>query len=113
MDAAIQNVENQRVPYFQSVGIEFSKSDPEDVTTASNALLIRYLVHRVRDGRVVFFNQAAAADFSRRHYQETSETVFYDADYWFIALRITERPGQEAISRDLSNGREASRRSIC
>jgi hypothetical protein len=44
--------------------------------------MIRYAVARARDGKVVFCHQAAAADFYRRHYQDTPETLFYDPDYW-------------------------------
>jgi len=89
MDAAIQNLQNQHAPYFQSIGIEFSKSDPKDMTTRSNAGMIHYLVRRARSGNVVFCNQAAAADFYRRHYAEIPETVFYDPDYW-CGLKATQ-----------------------
>ena len=80
--AAIENAKNQRVPLFQSIGIEFSKAEPEEMITRSNGLMIRYAVDRAKDGSVVFCHQAAAADFYRRHYRETPETLFYDADFW-------------------------------
>ncbi len=89
IDAAIQNVQNQRVPYFQSIGIEFSRDNQEDMTTKSNAEMIEYLVRRARAGNVVFCSQAAAADFYRRHDTETPETVFYDPDFW-CGLKATE-----------------------
>ena len=82
LHAAVRNVRNQSVPYFQSIGIEFSKEDQEEMHTKSNALMIRYAVELARKGEVVFCNQAAAADFYRSHYSETPETLFYDADYW-------------------------------
>jgi hypothetical protein len=78
--AAIDNVVNQRVPYFQSIGMEFTAVSK--MVAESNALMIRYAVARARDGKVVFCHQAAAADFYRRQYQETPETLFYDPDYW-------------------------------
>jgi hypothetical protein len=81
LNAAIDNVKNQKVPYFQSIGIEFS-GEPEKIDTVSNALMIRYAVKRAQEGTVVFCNQGAAADFYRRHHTETPETLFYDADYW-------------------------------
>jgi hypothetical protein len=80
--AAIENTKNQSVPFFQSVGIEFSKADPEAMVTKSNARMIRYAVERAKNGAVVFCHQAAAADYYRRHYRETPETLFYDADFW-------------------------------
>jgi hypothetical protein len=82
LNAALQNTINQQVPYFQSIGIEFSKADPEEMTTKANALMIRYAVDLARQGKVVFCNQTAAADFYRRYYTNTPETVFYDADFW-------------------------------
>ena len=78
--AAIKNTVNQRVPYFQSIGMEFTAASEK--VAKSNALMIRYAVERAKKGEVVFCNQAAAADFYRRHYKETPETLFYDADYW-------------------------------
>ena len=82
INASMQNTINQEVPFFQSIGIEFSKSNPEEMVTKSNALMIRYAVNLAAQGRVVFCNQSAAADFYRRHYQETPETLFYDTDFW-------------------------------
>lgn len=83
---AIQNTANQRVPFFQSIGIEFSnsksKNKSNNMVTESNALMIRHAVEQARNAPVVFCHQAAAADFYRRHHAETPETVFYDADYW-------------------------------
>ena len=81
LNAGILNVKNQKNPYFQSIGIEFS-GDPDKIDTVSNALMIRYAAKRAQEGTVVFCNQAAAADFYRRHYTETPETLFYDADFW-------------------------------
>lgn len=81
LNAAVDNVKNQKVPYFQSIGIEFSGA-PGTINTDSNAQIIRYAAQRAQDGNIVFCNQAAAADFYRRHYTETPETLFYDADFW-------------------------------
>lgn len=77
MEGALQNVANQKVPYFQSIGIE---GFPWAVTP--NALMLRHLARSAEKGGMVFCSQGAAADFFRRHYSETPETLFYDADYW-------------------------------
>ena len=82
LHASWQNIANQKFPYFASIGIEFSRQDPEEMTTKANALMIRYAVELARMGKVVFCNQTAAGDFYRRHYRETPETLFYDADFW-------------------------------
>jgi hypothetical protein len=79
-NAAIQNTCNQKVPYLQSIGIEFTGSN--EWSTKGNSLMIRYAVEQAAKGRVVFCHQAAAAEFYRRHYQKTPETLFYDADFW-------------------------------
>jgi hypothetical protein len=78
--AAIENAKNQKVPFFQSIGIEFSGQSP--MITDANAGMIKYAAERAKDGSVVFCSQGGAADFYRRHYQETPETLFYDADFW-------------------------------
>lgn len=80
LEAALQNLQNQKVPFFQSIGIEFTGT--KEVTTQANTLMINHLVELARKGRVVFCHGAAAANFYRRHYQETPETLFYDADFW-------------------------------
>lgn len=82
IEASQENIVNQHVPYFASIGIEFSRKDPDELSTKSNALMIRYVVNQAAKGKIVFCNEVAAADFYRRHYKETPETVFYDADFW-------------------------------
>lgn len=82
LDASIQNVKNQSVPYLQSIGIEFSEHDTTDKVTMQNALMINYAVKRASQGDVVFCNQSAASEFYIRHYKKTPETVFYDTDFW-------------------------------
>ena len=77
MEGAVQNVQNQRVPYLQSIGIEGFGGQ-----AMNDDLMIDYLARRAAKGEIVFCNQAAAGDFYRRHYTETPETVFYDSDYW-------------------------------
>lgn len=79
---AVRNMANQHLPFFQSIGIEFSKNTADDMLTISNGLMICKAVEQAGRSPVVFCNQAAAAEFYRRHYTETPETVFYDADYW-------------------------------
>jgi hypothetical protein len=80
--ASLENIVNQRVPYFGSIGLEFSTKDPENINTKPNGLLLRELVAQARRAKVVFAHQAAVAEYYRRHYTETPETLFYDADFW-------------------------------
>jgi len=65
------------VPYFQSIGIEGFKW-----AIKANSLMLDYLGRRAAGGELVFCSAGAAGDFYRRHYAETPETLFCDADYW-------------------------------
>ena len=82
VSAAIDNTQNQKAPFLLSFGIEFSTPNLQQMTTRSNALLLQYAVERATRGSIVFCQQVAAADFLRKHYRQTPETVCYDPDYW-------------------------------
>lgn len=71
---------SQRVPFVIQQCLEFSG---QRVGAAEgNRLMVDYAVRKVREGGVVISTSRAVADFYRRHYKETPETVAYFHDYW-------------------------------
>jgi hypothetical protein len=97
-DGQVQNLKNQKVPFFMDLGIEFSTlPGKRDETTIPNSILINYVVKKARTEDIVFANQDAAAAFLKRHYGEIPETVDYEPDYWcglkaFQSIRSSWKP---------------------
>ncbi len=79
-DAMLQNKASVQGPYFFSVGIEFNGVAPE--IAPSNRLMMEYAIRRAATAPLVFSTGPAVADFFRRHYTETPESVCYQPDFF-------------------------------
>ena len=80
-NALFQMQQSQKVPFVIQQCAEFSSS--RRGATEGNRMMVHYAVDRLKRGeKVAFASARAVAEYYRRHYQKTPETIAYFQDYW-------------------------------
>ncbi len=102
LECMIQSGGQSGHPLFLCAGVEFNGVWP--FMAGCNRQLLEYCAHRTRDSHLAFTTPAALADYMRRRYRTTPESVLYLVDI-FAGLTYNDKPVCYPDTLEIENGR--------
>ncbi len=102
LECMLQSGGQSGQPLFLCAGIEFNGVWP--FMAPCNRQFLEYCAQRTRDSQLVFTTPAALADYMRRKYRSTPESLLYLVDV-FAGLTYNDKPPRHPDTLEFENGR--------